>query len=107
MFKSEIVRAVTKTLGRERLPARLPSPPSKLLRIPPKELSSPEKVRTTQNKSAPTIIPIAAARETKKPALVADQISMPLSFSLICLRGSDDAALLLNMLANLGSFTRL
>ena len=108
MFRSARVMAVAMTEGNEKLDARSPSAPSKLLKIPPKEFSRPEKVKTSQSKSAPTMIPIAAASETKKPALVAERMSMPLSLSLICLRGSDDvAAVRLNKLANLGSFTRL
>jgi hypothetical protein len=47
------------------------------------------------------VIPMAAAKATKKPALVADQMSIDLSLSLICLRGSDEElAVRLNILAN-------
>ena len=108
MFNSEIVRAVPITDPKEKLEAMSPSAPSREPKIPPSWLSRPEAVRSNQSSNPPTMIPMAAASATKKPALVADRTSIALSLSLICLRGSDDvAAVRLNKLANLGSFTRL
>lgn len=101
MFKSEIVRAVPMTDPKEKLEVISPSAPSKLPKIPPSWLRSPVAVSSSQSRSPPTVIPMAAAKATKKPALVADQMSIDLSLSLICLRGSDEElAVRLNILAN-------